>query len=134
MGAAREVVERLIEAINRRDLESARGLIAEDATVVTAQGRRLDANGLGQLVAATYSAFPDLQISVARWIEDGNTAVSEEVMAATHSGPFAGLAPTGRRVELRMVHIHTVRAGQIVERVTYHDTAAILRQLQSNVP
>lgn len=129
MGAARDVVSQLIEAINSRDLEAARGLVARDATVVTAQGRHLDADGLRQLVTETYTAFPDLQISVTRWIEDGDVVVSEEVLAGTHSGPFAGLAPTGRPVELRMLHIHTVREGQIVERVAYRDTTAILRQL-----
>ncbi len=129
MGSARSVVEQLIAAINGRDLESARRLIAPDARVVTAQGRHLDAEGLRQLVSGTYAAFSDLEITVTRWVEEGEVVVSEEVMAATHSGPFAGLEATGRRVELPMVHVHRVVDGQVVERVTYHDTAAILRQL-----
>jgi steroid delta-isomerase-like uncharacterized protein len=129
MGAARDVVEQLIGAMNGRDLELARRLIAEDARVITAQGRRLDADGLRQLVSGTYAAFSDLEITVTRWVEDGDVVVTEEVMAAIHSGPFAGLEPTGRRVELPMVHVHRVAAGQIVERVTYYDTARILRQL-----
>jgi ketosteroid isomerase-like protein len=49
--------------------------------------------------------------------------------AGKHLGSFAGLDPTGRRVRLPMVHITRVRDGHIVERVAYHDTAGILRQL-----
>ena len=131
MGAARTVVEQLIEAINGRDLERARDLLAGDARVVTAQGRQLDADGLRGLVAETYSAFPDLRITPTRWIEAGDVVATEEVMDATHQGTFAGLAPTGRPVRLPMVHVHRVVDGRIVERVAYHDTAGILRQLTS---
>ena len=58
-----------------------------------------------------------------------DTVFTEEVMEGTHDGPFAGLPPTGKRVQLPMVHITRVAAGRIIERVAFHDTAGILRQL-----
>jgi len=81
------------------------------------------------MLEVTLSAFPDLTMRVARWLVDGNVVVTEEVMEATHDGHFAGLAPTGRRVHLPMVHLTTVTDDRIAERVTYHDTAGVLRQL-----
>jgi predicted ester cyclase len=39
------------------------------------------------------------------------------------------MSPTGRRVKLPICHVTRVVDGRIVERVAYHDTAGILRQL-----
>jgi len=79
-------------------------------------------------------AFPDLRMTVQRWVEDGEVVVTEEVMEGTHRGEFAGMAPTGRRVNLPMVHVTRVVEGRIVERVAYHDTAGIVRQLTGDQP
>jgi predicted ester cyclase len=124
-----DVVGALVAAINDHDPTASRELFRPDAWLVTAAGRRLDLDGLERMLELTLSAFPDLSMRVARWLVDGNVVVTEEVMEATHCGHFAGLAPTGRRVHLPMVHLTTVTGGRIAERVTYHDTAGVLRQL-----
>jgi len=125
----KDVVGALVAAINDHDPTASRELFRSDAWVVTAAGRRLDLDGLERMLEVTLSAFPDLTMRVARWLVDGNVVVTEEVMEATHDGHFAGLAPTGRRVHLPMVHLTTVTDDRIAERVTYHDTAGVLRQL-----
>ena len=106
-----------------------RRLYAADARLVTAQGRRLDLDGIDAMVSVTLRAFPDMRMTVQRWVEDGDVVVTEEVMEGTHRGEFAGMAPTGRRISLPMVHVTRVAEGRIVERVAYHDTAGIVRQL-----
>ena len=125
----KDVVGALVSAINDHDPAASRELFRSDAWLVTAAGRRLDLDGLERMLEVTLSAFPDLSMRVARWLVDGNVVVTEEVMEATHRGHFAGLAPTGRRVHLPMVHLTTVTGDRIAERVTYHDTAVVLRQL-----
>lgn len=125
----RSVVERLNIALNAHDLPSARAMYVEDATLVMATGRRIGLDGLDELTALTLAAFPDMHIRVRRWVVDGNTVATEEVLEGTHQGDFAGLAPTGRRVRLPLCHVTTVKGSRIVERVAYHDTAGILRQL-----
>jgi steroid delta-isomerase-like uncharacterized protein len=132
MADARAVVEALIETINAHDLPGGRKLYAEDVRAVAATGRCLDLDGLDALLASTIAAFPDLQMRVLRWVVSGEVIVTEEVMEGTHLGRFAGLPPTGRRVCLPMAHVTRVAGGLIVERVAYHDTAGILRQLQSS--
>lgn len=124
-----DVVGALVATINDHDPVASRELFRSDAWVVTAAGRRLDLDGLERMLEVTLSAFPDLTMRVARWLVDGNVVVTEEVMEATRCGDFAGLAPTGRRVHLPMVHLTTVTGDRIAERVTYHDTAGVLRQL-----
>lgn len=125
----RRVVERLNDTINAHDPAGGRDLFTPDAHLVTATGRVLNLAGMGRLLGDTASAFPDMKVRVERWIVDGDTVVTEEVMEGTHDGEFAGLSPTGRRVQLRMCHVTRVVDGRIVERVAYHDTAGILRQL-----
>src|SRR3954464_8017232 len=129
--AVRTVVEQLIAAINAHDLPGFWTLFSEDARLVAATGRVLDREGMGRLLQGTLRALPDASGRVDRWIIDGEMVVTEEVLAGTHQGPFAGLAASGKRVEIPMVHVTRVCDGRIVERVTYHDTAAILRQLEA---
>jgi steroid delta-isomerase-like uncharacterized protein len=126
---ARAVVAKLDDAMNAKDLAAARGLYAAGARLVTAGGRHVDLDGLDRILAATFAAFPDLAITTTRVIAEGDIVVTEEVMEGTHVGHFAGLAPTGKRVKLPLAHVTRVQDGRIIERVAYHDTATLLRQL-----
>jgi steroid delta-isomerase-like uncharacterized protein len=136
MAAARNVLERLLEALNAHDIEAARRLYSPRARIVTATGRRLDADAYSQMHRKTLAAFPDLLLEVTRWIEDDpeGTVATEEVLTGTHRGTFGGLPATNRPVRLPIAHVTRVVDGTIVERVAYHDTAGILRQLQGKPP
>jgi steroid delta-isomerase-like uncharacterized protein len=127
----RGTVEHLNETLNAHDVAGGRALYAEDAHLVMASGHQLDLDGLDRLTEMTIAAFPDMRIAVRRCLSDGETVITEEVLEGTHQGPFAGIAPTGRQISLPIVHVTVVRDGRIVERVAYHDTAGILRQLSS---
>ena len=117
----REVIERLNETINAHDVTGGRALYAQDAHLVPASGQQMDQEGLDNMLTASFAALPDLKMTVLRWVEAGDTVVTEEVMEATHIA--------GKRVRLPMVHITRVVDDLIVERIAYHDTAGILRQL-----
>ena len=125
----REVMDKLHETINAHDALRGRDLFDPEARIVTATGRVVTLAGLGRILADTITAFPDLQVRVERWIEQDDVVVTEEVMEGTHRGVFAGMSPTGRRVKLPICHVTRVVDGRIVERIAYHDTAGILRQL-----
>ena len=132
MADPRSVIEQVVETINNHDAEPWLSLFAPDCRCVTATGRQVDVEGLMRVMGNTLRAFPDLEVSVQRWIIDGDVVVTEELMEGTHKGPFAGLAPTGRRVRIPLVHVSRVVDGRVVERIGYHDTAAILRQLEGD--
>lgn len=125
----RAIIEAYNATINAHDVAGGRNCYASDARLVTAAGRTVDVDGMCRILSATLAAFPDLRMSVQRWITDGNTVVTEELMEGTHHGAFAGLAATHRPVKLHMLHLNRVAHGKIVERVAYHDTAGIVRQL-----
>jgi steroid delta-isomerase-like uncharacterized protein len=128
---SRAVVEQLVDTINGHDPAAGRRLYASNVRAVSAAGRHLDRRGLEQILETTVTAFPDLRVEIVRWVVEGDIVVTEELMSGTHRGPFAGLAPTGRRVRLPMMHLTRVCDGRIVERIAYHDTAGILRQLEA---
>ena len=125
----REVLEKLHETINAHDPLGGRDLFHPDARIVAATGRVMTLAGLARLLSDTATAFPDVRLRVERWVEQGEVVVTEELMEGTHKGVFAGLQPTGRPVKLPICHVTRVVDGRIVERVAYHDTAGILRQL-----
>src|SRR5206468_587912 len=93
MGDARRVVEQLVEVINRHDVDGGGPLFAPAARCVSAQGRTLSLQGLRDMLRTTLAAFPDLTVTVQRWIEQGDTVVTEELFEGTHVGYFAGLGP-----------------------------------------
>ena len=127
----RAVIEGLNATLNAHDVDAGRAFYEQGARLVTGSGRTVDLDGLCRMLTATLKAFPDLRMSVVRWVTEGDTIVTEEVMDATHDGDFAAIAPTHRRVRVPMVHVTRVRDGRIIERVAYHDTAAILRQIET---
>jgi steroid delta-isomerase-like uncharacterized protein len=133
MADARAVVEEMVATINAHDPQASTALYATDVRAITAGGRQVDVSGLERMVERTLAGFPDLHVTVLRWVTDGCTVVTEEVMEGTHLGTFAGLEPTGRRVRLPMVHITRVQDGRIVERVAYHDPSLLLRQLDPDL-
>jgi steroid delta-isomerase-like uncharacterized protein len=131
MADPRSVIEQVVESVNRHDTDAWDTLFSPDCRCITATGRTVDVPGLQRVLANTLRAFPDLQVRVERWVIDGDVVVTEELMEGTHKGPFAGLAPTGRRMHIPLVHVSRVVDGRVVERIGYHDTAAIIRQLRA---
>ena len=103
MADPRSVIEQVTAAINGHDAEPWLELFAPDCRCVTATGRNVDVEGLMRVLGNTLRAFPDLEVTVQRWIVDGDVVVTEELMEGTHDGPFAALAPTGRRVRIPLV-------------------------------
>lgn len=79
---------------------------------------------------AEMAAMSDVTLNILSRTAVGEQLVSTWEMQGTHSGPFYGLQPTGRRVETRGVTVHTRgRDGKIVNETLYYDAADMHRQL-----
>src|SRR3954454_23971277 len=70
MADERAVVEELIAAINAHDRQTACNLFVAEGRMVTAGGRTLDVGGIDELLRHTMEAFPDLAVTVRRWVVD----------------------------------------------------------------
>ncbi len=98
------------------------------------EGDSLPAPVVGPAAAAEtmntfFAAFPDLHFEVQREFASGDQGAVCWRVTGTHRGDFAGIPPTGRRVDYHACAILQVRDGKIAHIWTYIDTGQILRQL-----
>ncbi len=59
--------------------------------------------------------FPDLTISIEDVMAEGDRVTARVTMRGTHRGKFQGIAPTGKRVEVRAIDMFRIEGGKIVE-------------------
>ena len=93
-------------AEDRRDID---GLIAtlapECAYEIVGTGFRWDGHdGARAFYTELFGAFPDNRFALADIVIGPQGVFESVVLEATHAGPFAGLAPTGRRRPTRAGH------------------------------
>jgi predicted ester cyclase len=63
-------------------------------------------------------------------IAEDDRVVTVGTFYGTHTGPFQGIAPTGKKIATMVVHIDRVSDGKIVEHLRISDVAGLVRQLQ----
>ena len=61
---------------------------------------------------------------------DDDSIAFAYTLTRTHQGEFEGVAPTGRRVEVRGLQLGRFENGQIVERWGATDMATLVSQIQ----
>jgi steroid delta-isomerase-like uncharacterized protein len=76
------------------------------------------------------TALPDLQIQMQRRHVTENAVLLEVLIRGTHLGPWRGLPPTGRQVEVPLCGVYTFDdSDRLVGERIYYDRATVLRQL-----
>ncbi|MBD9538915.1 ester cyclase [Ensifer sp. ENS04] len=75
------------------------------------------------------SAFPDWYEDVKDIFESGDRVTSRYVSTGTHKGPFWGIEPTGRSIEIHEISIFRCAGGRIVEQWCMCDELARLQHL-----
>ncbi len=60
-------------------------------------------------------AFPDLTVAVEDLMAEGDRVAARVTMRGTHRGEFQGIAPTGKRVEVKAIDMFRISNGKIVE-------------------
>jgi predicted ester cyclase len=74
-------------------------------------------------------AFSDLRFEHQETVAEGDTVMAAAVMTGRHTGPFNGIAPTGRPITHKQVHIFTIADGQISHHRAVRDDLGLLLQL-----
>jgi len=85
--------------------------------------------GVKRLITGLRVAFPDLQTTIEDIFSDGEKVVVRFTARGTQSGPFMGIAPTGREATWSGVNIYRVADGKIRETWQLADGLGLLRQL-----
>ncbi len=134
--AREDVVRRLADAMNRRDVNALAALYAQDAVVyspVTPEGRR-GREAIRKNHENLDKAFQDPNVRFLNINAKGDTVAVEYVATGRHSGalelPTGSLAPTNREVTIRGATFYRFnREGLISEERGYFDVASFLQQL-----
>jgi steroid delta-isomerase-like uncharacterized protein len=84
---------------------------------------------VGAMYEETYTAFPDFHATPLHFHHADDAVIMEAAISATHKGPYRGLPPTGRRIELRGCAVFVFEDDRLVCERVYGDAASLLRQL-----
>jgi predicted ester cyclase len=79
------------------------------------------------------AAFTERVYVTEKFVVDGDWAACFGHIEATHSGPFMGIAPTGKRVRIPYMDFWRVEDGRISDNPVSVDFAAVLAQLGRDV-
>lgn len=118
------------DAFGRHDVAALECLHAEDGVVEslmagTVKGRA----AIGDVYKAWFAAFPDVAHTTEELLIDGDRVALVDTVVGTDIGGFMGLAPTRRPFRLPIVHLYTVRDGQIVHERRIYDFTGLLVQI-----
>ncbi len=123
-----ELAERFLAMLNTHDPDAVDGFVATDYVnhnPFVADGRA--ANRI--FWAGFFAAFPDLAATMDDVIVAGDRVVGRFTYWGTQSGPFYGVAPTGRRIEMRSIDIWRVADGAFVEHWDELNLLEVFQQL-----
>lgn len=66
-----------------------------------------------QRITSFRTAFPDIQYTINYTIADGNKVAISSLFSGTHKGEFAGIAPTGKQVNVAELYFAHLTDGKI---------------------
>ena len=131
MANAESIARDAIDAINRNDMTRYRELLHPEYSYTGGDGQTQRGQDAGVAVVQMYrGAFPDdLKVDIQRIHSAGDTAIVEFIGKGTHRGELAGIAPTGRKVELPVITVLEMRDGKVHTEREYMDSAYLMQQL-----
>lgn len=114
------------DCINSRRLEDARALLAENYAI---DGKSVGFQGWLDNVNKVLNAFPAARFVLDQVISDGDHTVIRWYFDATHDGPIAGIAATGRKVTQKGIAIYRQCNGRLAECWQQVDRLGVLEQI-----
>lgn len=122
-------VRRVLDAWNHGDHAGYLSLYDPDAVLHPSEGPLRGIAAIRSYYEALGAGFPDAQITVERTVSDRSHVAMRFWLRGTHRGPFVGLPPTGKRVEMSGTTILRLVGGRCVERWSETDQLGLLQQL-----
>jgi steroid delta-isomerase-like uncharacterized protein len=125
-----EVADEIFDALGKGDLDAALALVADDSVDdFVAVGEVCGKAAIRGFFEELLAAFPDFVITVGRIVASDEAAVAQWSAAGSFSGgPFRGIEPTGRHLEIRGVDVMEIAGGLVRHNTIYYDGASFTRQ------
>ncbi len=127
----RALIAEIVDAWNSHDPERVGAWYTEDCygLDVAVAKPQIGREGVIQMFAAYYQAFPDLEITPDEMIIEGDRVALFWTARATHLGPILNIPGSGRTVVARGVNRLVFTDGKVCETLTIWDVAGMLRNL-----
>ena len=127
------IVEKWIDHINRQAIHELHNVFAEDGYVTYGGGGMGEAHGpeaIGKLLGHFYEGFPDLDSQIEELFDaDGGRVVGRFLSRATHTGPFMGIEPTGKKIAINGIAIYRFKGDRIAHEWNMDDLLGLLQQI-----
>lgn len=78
-----------------------------------------------------HAAFTGLTVEILDMVAENDKVVTRKEINATHSKELFGIAPTGKKVTIRVIDIFTISDGKLAEHWGENNFGAILESLKS---
>lgn len=85
--------------------------------------------GIQGAVRSHRTSFPDWHEKVDDIVAEGDRVAIRITSTGTQLGAFAGIAPTGRKINIEEIHIFRLTDGKIAEQWGMPDVHGLLEQL-----
>jgi steroid delta-isomerase-like uncharacterized protein len=132
----KQVIIRFVEELwNQRRLEIADDLFDKDCQTFQLQsGAPATAAPRGPEIIKEHisdwlSGFPDLTFTIEQMIAEGDRVSSLLTVDGTHTGSWQGIPPSGKRINIRMMTIHRIQNGKIIEDWVIVESLGFCQQL-----
>ena len=76
-------------------------------------------------------ALSGLEVAIHDQIAEGDKVTTRKTISGTHTGPFVGVAPTGKAVSIDVIDVVRVRNGQYVEHWGVNTLPGVLAALKA---
>ncbi len=110
---SRRVIERYVEINRTGDTSTLDEIIAPDFRVRLAPPMGVE--GAAAFIKALHVGFTDIACSLEQCVCDADCASFRYTIAGTHTGVFAGMAATGRRIDWEGADFMRLRQGKIIQ-------------------
>ena len=133
MGEAQSTVQRFYDAFNSGKLEEAREVVTDDLENTDPTGTIHGWDAFHQYISGFKSAIPDATLNPKRFVESGNTLVTEGTFTGTFTNPMqtpqGEVPPTGKAFELPFMEINEVEKGRVKSHRVYYDQMTFMAAL-----
>jgi predicted ester cyclase len=128
--AERTAVENLYRAFSDKNPDLLDLAVTQDwDDIPLAPGQGPGPEGFKPVLASFIAAFPDINIIVHDMLQEpGKIAVRAEI-TGTHQGEFMGMAPTGRRISVRLHEFHLLNGERVTTTWHMEDWFAMFQQI-----
>ena len=125
-----KTVEKIIDAVNRRDFEAWMCYFSDDVTFVMPSGRTADMEKVRKELPIGCLASPDRKVSIDRIVSQGDMVWVESTVTGTQEADWYGIPATNKKFEYSQIVAYDFEAGKVKLVKSYWDRLRFFNQIQ----